>query len=237
MENLNVSIEKLDGNTLTILQGSAPVPKEPVKISLSGTIEGPVTFLIERKNELNLKKCHVIVNRDKMSITLVINEDDPSTRGSIVGKLELHPDFKKFRINSGETWSAFDLADFIKMNRYFFASKETAGKLVSQLRDFKAKVNKQIDSFKDDKANYDLKRSQAVECNLPDSFSINVPVFKGQAKQNIPVEINIHAETLACQLCSPDANEIATDFKDKAINEQLERLANNSIVGLVIIEE
>jgi hypothetical protein len=237
MENLNVKIEKLEGNTLTVLQGKAIEPKEPIKIVLSGTIESAANFLIQRKNELNLKKCHIIVNREKMSITLVINEDDIATRGVITGKLELHPEFKKFKINSGETWTSFDLADLIKMNRSFFSSKEVAMKLVSQLRDFNAKVNKQIDAFKDDRANFNVKKAQVVESNLPDVFALVVPLFKGQSKQNIPVEINIHPESLACQLCSPEANDIAMDFKDKAIDDQLERLVDNQIEGIVIIEE
>jgi hypothetical protein len=56
MENLNVKIEKLDGNTLTVLQGSFVAPKEPVKIEISGNIDSPVNFLIERVSELTLKK-------------------------------------------------------------------------------------------------------------------------------------------------------------------------------------
>ena len=237
MENLNVKIEKLDGNTLTVLQGDALAPKDPVKIEISGTIESPVNFLVERVSELNLKKCHLIVNREKMTITLVINEDDPLTKGRISGKLELHPDFKKFKVNSGETWTSFDLADLIKMNRSFFSSKEVAMKLVSQLRDFQAKVNKQIDSFRDDRANFNVKKAQAVESNLPDTFSLIIPIFKGQPKQNVPVEINIHPESLSCQLCSPEANDLANDFKDKAIDSQLERIITQGITGLVIIEE
>jgi hypothetical protein len=172
-----------------------------------------------------------------MTITLIINEDDPLTIGKISGKLELHPDFKKFKINSGETWTSFDLSDLIKMNRYFFSSKEIAMKLVSQLRNFKAKVNKQMDAFKDDKANFNIKMAQAVESNLPDTFSLIMPIFKGQAKQIVPVEINIHPESLSCQLCSPEANDLASDFKDLAINGQLKRIIDCEITGLVIIEE
>jgi hypothetical protein len=33
MENLNVKIEKLEGNILTVLQGKAIDPKEPVMIN------------------------------------------------------------------------------------------------------------------------------------------------------------------------------------------------------------
>lgn len=237
MENLNVKIEKLDGNTLTVLQGSFIAPKDPVKIEISGNIDSPINFLLERVSELNLKKCHLIVSREKMTITLIINEDDALTIGKISGKLELHPDFKKFKINSGETWTSFDLADLIKMNRSFFSSKEVAMKLVSQLRDFQAKVNKQIDAFRDDRANFNVKKAQVVESNLPDVFSLVIPIFKGQVKQNVPVEINIHPESLSCQLCSPEANDLASYFKDLAIDSQLERIIDQKITGLVIIEE
>jgi hypothetical protein len=36
---LNVQIEKLDGSTITVLQGNAIPPKDPIKVEISGTIE------------------------------------------------------------------------------------------------------------------------------------------------------------------------------------------------------
>jgi hypothetical protein len=235
MEQINLKVEATNGQ-LTILTGKTLEPKEPKKINIEGTIDSPGNFIEKRKSTLNLDNCNLIINRNGMKLTLEINETDPFNNGLIIGALELHPDFIRFQINSGKTWTPFDLSDFIKMNRSFFSSKDEAGNLVKQLRDFKAKVDKTIESFKDDKANFNIKRAQAVDTNLPDSFSVNLSIFKGQPRQTIPIEINIHPETLNCSLCSPDANDIVVKYRENTINDQIERI-QNLVPELLIIEQ
>jgi hypothetical protein len=235
METLNVKVEQA-GTTLTVLEGQALSPRAPISLKLSGTIDSPGNFLEKRKSVLNLLNCNVIVNRDKMTIEVVSDETDPFKIAYVQGKLELHPGFVSFQINTGKTWSPFALADFIKMNRSFFSSKEVAADLVKSLRDFKAKVEKTIENFKDDKANFNIKKAQAVETNLPQSFTIVISIFKGQPIMSLPVEINIHPETLDCQLCSPDANDAVVSYRESAINEQVARI-EILMPELLIIEQ
>jgi len=234
MDNIHVKFENV-GEKLIISQAEELKPKYPLLVVLNGVITSPGNYIEQRIEGFQVDKSHLIVNRKDMTLKLVVNEADPLNTANITGSLTLHADFKKFKINSGETWSAVDLSDFIKMNRSFFTSKEVAAKLVKQLREFKAKVNNEIELKKDDRANYDVRKAQVVNSNLPEAFTIVVPMFVGQDKQSIPVEINIHPDTLECQLCSPDANDILIEYKEQAINEQLERI-KTLVPKLLIIE-
>lgn len=237
MQELKLNITSENG-LVKILTGNALdfKEKDPLKVNLSGTIDSPFAYLEKRKGEIDLKKCYLVINRKDMKILLVVNESDQLNIATIIGKLEMHPDFEKFAINTGNTWSSFELAELIKMNRSFFSSKETAAKLVSQLRDFKAKVDKVVENFKDDKANFNIKRAQAVETNLPPDFNITIPVFKGQLKQNISVEINIHPESLACTLCSPDANDSINEYRESVIDTEKSKIMA-LVPELLIIEQ
>lgn len=236
---IHLSNITLDGNTLIIREGQATKPVEPVQIDISGNIDSPLRWL---KNKLrgegfeNIRviDAHVRVNRENRVICLIIDEKS-QTKDTIAGRLEFHPDFEKWNINTGEQMTAHDLAEFIKMNRSAFKDKTTAMKLVTDLRKFTAKVNKELEAFKDDRANYAMKKSQVVETNLPESFMLILPIFKGQSKESIVVEISISPDSLACTLVSPEVNDYINEFKDKIIDEQIQGIKEVA-PDLVIIE-
>jgi hypothetical protein len=223
MEKINVILPE-NSKELVILQGKALDPQAPINIEIKGIINTTFDFLSKRVLETNQKKSHILIDREAGSILLIVEETDPLKYGTVTGKITQTDEFKKFKINSGESWTCFDLADFIKMNRNFFESKDVAGKLVTQLRDFKAKIERDVELKKDDKANYTSKKVQAVNSNLPDGFSINVKIFKGMDKVNIPIEINIHPDTLNCILSSPDANDYIQNIVDATIDDQIKQI-------------
>src|SRR5690606_9546607 len=105
------------------------------------------------------------------------------------------------------TYTALQLADKIRMNRSFFENKSDAMRLVSELREFEAKVNKEVESKADGRANRRVLLAQTVTTNVPESFRMNVPVFKGLGKVAIEVEIGIDPYDLSCRLISPGAND------------------------------
>lgn len=227
--NLNLS-----GNELIIREGEALPAVEPVKFIINGTIESPFKWLEMKKSAINVIDCNVLVDNDKGQIKLTINEKDAYS-DTIIGVLSLHPDFVKFGINSGQQITPNELAEKIKMYRSCFKDKDTAMKLVKDLRNFTAKINKELESFKDDRANYALKKTQVVDTNLPASFILVVPIFKGQPKESFEVEINIDADKLTCSLVSPVANDFIYDFKSKIINQEIEKI-KSLLPELVVIE-
>lgn len=133
----------------------------------------------------------------------------------IFGELKLHPDLVKFNINGSKTYNTFELADFIKMNRHYFENKEYAMRLVSDLRGFEGKVNKDIEAKADTRGNAKIYLNQVVESNIPAGFVLMLPVFVGQDKIRLNVEINITAD-FSCSLISPDLKELI-DLETKGI--------------------
>ena len=54
--------------------------KQPESISVSGVIRTPLDWLEKRIDTIDQKRANVKVNREKMSITLTVNEDDYYTK-------------------------------------------------------------------------------------------------------------------------------------------------------------
>lgn len=213
-------------NEVIIREGAAPKvldPKAPVKMNVNGTINAPLEYLSKRIDTINQKQCHIIVNREKITIQLVVNESDEYTRGTIAGTLQYHPKFEEFGINAGKVWSPFDFAMFCKMNRAFFADKNVNMSLVSACKNFTAKVNNQIERAIQENGNRTDNFAQVVNSNLPESFTLSIPIFKGGKKEDLVVETfaKIDGRNVAFVLLSPGAEETLEDLRDKAIDEQL----------------
>ena len=121
-------------NTLTLLQGSAPRQLDqlaPYKTNIRGIIDAPLEYLKKRIVDIDQHKAHIFVNRDDLSILLVINEDDSYTRGEVFRKLQLSKIFEKFGINTTKQWEPEDLGQFFKLNRTYFVSREENMKVVN----------------------------------------------------------------------------------------------------------
>ena len=213
-------------NEVIIREGAAPKvldPKAPVKMNVNGTINAPYEYLTKRIDCIKQKDCHIIVNREKITIELVVNESDEYTRGTIAGTLQFHPKFEEFGINAGKVWSPFDFAMFCKMNRAFFADKNANMSLVSACKNFTAKVNNQIERAIQENGNRTDNFAQVVNSNLPESFTLSIPIFKGGKKEDLVVETfaKIDGRNVAFVLLSPGAEETLEDLRDKEIDEQL----------------
>lgn len=221
---------------LTVREGEALPALVPVKIEISGTIDAPYRFLVKRVLELGQLQAHVLVDRERLGIQLVINESCPYNRGFVLGKLTEHPDFKKFGINSGQYVTTYEMAELIKMNRSAFENRQEAMKLVSALKNFKGKVERDMEKANDDRGNRKVLLHQTVESNVPESFKINIPIFKGMPKETFEVEVYFNPDDLTCTLVSPAANDILEDIRDNAIDDvirSIEEIAPN----IVIIEK
>lgn len=156
--------------------------KAPIKIHLSGTIGAPYEFLSKRKDQtdqINQKRCNILVDREEISIGLVINENDEYTTGNVKGTLDIHPKFKEFGINTGKVWTPTELGIFFKMNRAFFSDKAENMRLVSELINFTATVNNSIERSAKENGDRTDKFAQVVNSNLLKSFILTIPIFKG----------------------------------------------------------
>lgn len=216
---------------LVLREGVAPKeldPKAPVKTKLNGVIGAVVEYLTKRINteQFAQKDCHILVNRENIEITLIINEADEYKRGEIVGKLGYNPKFVEFGINGGKVWTPTELGMFIKMNRAFFADRAENMKLVSCLMNFTADVNNKIDRAVKENGNRTDNFAQVVNSNLPESFTIQMPIFKGMQPETIEVETfaQVNGREVAFILLSPGAQATLEDLRGKVIDEQLKQI-------------
>ena len=120
--------------------------KAPEKISVSGTISTPYEWLSKRIDTVDQKRANVVVNREKMTIQLTVNEDDYYNKNTFTGTVEVSETFEKFGINDGEKgWIPAKLGQFLRLNRGLFEDKEKCMVLVSNLKNFNAKAKAEIE--------------------------------------------------------------------------------------------
>lgn len=220
---------------IIIREGKAVEVREPVKVNITGTIDAPARWLETRFDCLKEKTCYVIVNREGMTITLRCNENNHY--GTVImGVLEISPEIRKFRINEGHYITNFEMAELFKMNRSHFENKQEAMRLVSELQNFKAKVDKELENSNNNRGDRRMLVSQAVEHNLPEAFNLVLPIFKGTPKQTIQVEVYVNPSDFTCTLVSPEANDLIEEMRDTEMDAVIERIKERC-PNIVIIEQ
>ena len=199
---------------------------EPEKVNIVGTIGSIFSFLEKRwkcEEQISHEHTHIIVDRDNLSMTLVANETDARNKIVILGKLQLSRQFTAFHINDGYAWEPLVLSQFIKMNRAYFSNREENMKLVSVFKNFKAKVNTDYERDRKENGSFTDNYSQIVDSNMPDRFSVVLPIFKSTAPKTIEVETyaSINGHDVTVQLMSPSAQEVVDQTLDAIIDEQI----------------
>lgn len=197
---------------------------EPDKVELAGTIGSVYEFLLKRiseKEQINQKRCYILVDREKMTLKLVTNETDSRNKATVRGELKYYPKFLEFGINTSKTWEPVQLSKFFKMNRAFFKDAQYNMELVTVLKNFKASIDSKVENS-----------------NLPASFNLIVPIFKGRPAEEIEVEIiaDVDGRNIRLSLCSPGAEVIVEEERNKAIDEQL-LLIRKLAPDIAIIEQ
>ena len=224
---------------VVLREGDAPEalnPKEPERVVINGTIDATFRWLEKRVELINQKATNIIVNRDKIGIALTIDETN-YYQTEINGILQASKEMQEFGINTEKKWEPIKLSQFFKMHRAFFKDKSENMSLVSTLKNFKAKVNQDIERSKEENGNRTDNYSQVVDSNLPKSFKLNIPLFKGFSCEEIEVEIyaDVDGRDVSLSLVSAGANEAIEEYKNKVIDEQLDAIRKIA-PDIVIIE-
>ena len=239
---LNLVVPKdYNGTPIEVVlrEGKAPIaldPKEPKLINIIGTIDAPLRWLEKRIELINQKASDILVNRDRMRISLTINETNFYQTG-IGGSLQTSKEMEEFGINAEKKWDPIKLSKFIKMHRAFFTDKSQNMILVSTLKNFKAKIVADVERSKEENGSRTDNYSQMVDSNIPKPFKLNIPLFKGFANEEIEVEIyaDVDGRDVSLSLVSAGANEAIEEYKNKVIDEQLDAIRQIA-PDIVIIE-
>lgn len=224
---LNIDIQNYSGEKPIVVvyregaAGKTLDEKAPESISVTGILSTPLDWLDKRVGTIDQKCANILVEREKQSITLTICESDFYRKNVIAGTAELSEIFKKFGINDPEKgWTPAKLGQFLRLNRSVFADKEECMKLVSALKNFTAKAKSEIEKQHDPSGSRADVYRQTVESNLPKSFSVCIPIYRGQPKTTIDIEFDHYLSDgeVFLQLVSPGAKEIMDNWRDNAID-------------------
>lgn len=204
-------------------------PLPPLTLDITGAVGTVSEFLQKRvaAGQFDQLRSHITVNRNSVTITLVINEHDPYLKSCVTSKLQFNPLFLKFGINNPDkVWEPAALGLFLKMNRTFFPDRKENMELVSRLMSFKGTVNATIE--RDVKLNGSRTDNfaQVVNSNLPETFTISVPLFKGMAPETLEVETfaQIDGRDVNFVLMSPGAQAALEELRDTVINSELDAI-------------
>lgn len=224
--NLAPGMEKAEVIIREVTKVNELEVKAPIKLKLEGVIGSVVEFLskrLDQKDQINQKRCHILVNRENISIKLVFNENDEYLTGSVTGTLAMHPKFEEFGINGYKVWTPSQLGMFFKMNKSFFADKSENMKLVHELMNYTATVNNSIQKAMKENGDRTDNFEQVVNSNLPKAFMLKIPIFKGFQAETLEVETfaQVNGREVAFILISPAANQAMEDVRDKVIDEQI----------------
>jgi hypothetical protein len=221
--NLNLKIEKVEGNTLTILHGNALPLYYKQGITFEGDIYAPIDFWEKRFEQFKdlIPDCHVEINRDTLTIKLITQESDEKLRNIIIGKVSYFDDYKALRINNDEYWNPIELSNHLKMNRHLFFDKNLGAELITKLQNIKAKVQGDVEKFDNQKGSKKILFEETVKHNIPDGFELEMQVIKGMGKVNFHVEIDVKYMDMdfSVKLISPDLKQAIDNFKEKIISE------------------
>lgn len=232
-DNLNINFAKGENVKEVIIRETnhvnEPLPiLEPDKVKILGTITAPFAFLEKRWNtgQIDHTRTHIIVNRDELGIVLVCNETDKREVMNVAGKIELSRQFTAFGVNMGTKFVPEELANFFRINRSYFKSKDENMTLVSTLKSFRARIETEVEREKKDNGSVTDVYKKVVNSNIPPSFKVCIPIYKGAKPEEIEIEViaTVNGRDVALELISPDAASIVEEVRDKLIDEQLDKI-------------
>lgn len=179
------------------------------------------------KLTINLDNSHDSLTPEDMERGLLMNKFP--YRSTVTGKVELTDEFKALHINEENVaWSPAKLAKFFRLNHHLFADKEEAAKVIYALKNVKAKIvgdyEKQSELHgKISKVEY---MSQEVTHNLPEAFTLDLQMYKGEGKRKYTIEIDadvIDGE-IAVMLVSPTVKQEVTEQSAEQTRNIVERI-------------
>lgn len=207
---------------ITIREGVALPIQPPAKVTLSGNIESPANFVINRKKDIPANKTNVVFDYSNNTIVLTVDEESFHSK-VITGKLEEFEALKEFCINAKKSYSVSELINLLKFKRAYFKTREDHAYIINQLQSFVAKTEIEFQNTNDFKGNAAFTKISKCKTNIDYSFFLNIPIFKTIPASTFEVEIEFEPKDggIICWLVSPDLAELKIKIMDELFAAQL----------------
>lgn len=229
-----VSFNLLDapeGAVLTIMEGKALTPREPVTTKITGDIRSVAEFLKKRLegpaagNELqqiDKGDAVITVNEDGMTILLEVDPNNPFGT-TVLGKLEYTAYLEQFFINQKHTFTKKEMTDLLKFSKLLFENPDQHEKLLKAYQTFDFSAMIKASQEEDSRGNRSMSLDKKIKTNLPDDFILRLPIFKGQGPEKFRVEICYDTSDASIKfwLESTELHDLIEQRKIEILIEQL----------------
>ncbi len=210
--------------TIYKYEGQAPevFTDHPLSVDISGTITAPKRFCEKRHTEFDPLKSHSLVSLSDGTMQLIVNEQSSNNLYTVSGKLEKTKQFISLGINSDKGYQPKALSKKFKLLRSIFPDRSEHAKIVTALRNVEGTVKHVFNNQDDQKGNTNATFDQVVVSNIPEEFTLRMPVIEGEDPQEFKVEVILEANSaheIKCYLESVDAAEMI----DTIIEERLQK--------------
>jgi len=242
MENINLRLEKINGNEITILEGQALAPVAPKKIVISGDIKTVVSFIEKRNNEkqvstagyqwINPDRAIVEVDKAKLQIVLLVDPED--VYGPVVtGTLEIEPELLKFGIDTGKKYTQTELIKLLRRSKRWFWDGPSHEALLKAYMSLDVKVTTDLkNDAADNRGNRFNSFDKKITANIPEDFILNIPIFKGQDYKKFRVEIILDSTDGSTKFWmeSVELEELIAIESEAILNKELESCADYVVI-------
>lgn len=239
-DNIEIKVISDNGN---IRIGELPAVITRKDYTFKGSIKAPFAYF-NRKNiiaagdQTLFDAFMMVVEVNRATMSLTFREDNHTHEGSatIFGSASLTSELTALGINTTKKYSGVQLSDALRMNRLLFALPDDCIRIVSAMRDFKAKIEQDIQAADDKKGNKTSSFDQRIQQPHDLRFTLNWPVISGEPKTKFQVEINYDVRDKAIEfwLESVEMHE--------AIQEQCQALMDGQVAlfqeaGITVVEQ
>lgn len=232
-----VQVEK-GVKTLEIRKGDAPKILTPQGLKISGTITAPSKFVEKRKDELKDVNTHVLYSYTDKKI-LLVTEERFENKVTVGGALEFSDELKKLDIFIGngdeeKMYTHQQLLQKIRFNKSLFKNVEEANEIVKKLAKLVVDVKAKIESEQEEQRRGNKKETLdiTVTTNIPMSFTLVCPIYKGFDKKTFLVTIcyEVRDRGLSLWLESEELSLLIDGEAEKIIAEEIVKLADYACI-------
>jgi hypothetical protein len=231
-----------------ILEGKLPEPINFKRQEIFGTINAPSEFWNKRLLEIDIDRdfyssdkinynydaAYIEFDYGNNTIKLTVNAAHP---GEIIvnGSFIVNRVFNELKINKDDPYSnPNELLATVRYKSELFETITGHADLVKNLRNFTAKATKDFKQWSDQKGNTGTSKSIELIEFTPLAFEIFVPIFNGEPKNKIKVEVEIEDRngSLVFFLVSMELPRLMEDYKGKKFLDLKE-----DFTGIAIIDK
>lgn len=239
MQQLNLKIDPIEGNMLTVLEGKTLEQKPPEKIVIAGDIKTVNNFLAIRKKDgtglQQIDTAKAVVFVDKKALRIFLELDPENHYGAVIsGTLQKSDELIPFFINQNKTFTKEELVKLLKFNKLFFDDASKHAELLLAFQKVSSTVSINAKESSDDRGNKERAFVKEVTSNAPTEFILNIPIFKGFPAVRFRVEICLDVTEGSVRLWfeSVELHEIMESQVDLIFQEQLKEAEGFVIVNI-----